>query len=987
MALWWTLLLFLVACSDNDKAKKSGSNAEEAVTPFFQVSSFGAYSDRPFAAVGNLMAGDEVLFFANRSCSGDADIRERVTAGHLNSHGSGTVLIALSLNFYLQRDYFYSVVVVASGGSRSECLSERLVFDTTTVVAGTSHSCAVLNNGHLKCWGYGGDGRTGLGITASRGNGDDQDGAALSVLRPGVATDGGGMLEVKTVALGGRHTCALMTDDTLRCWGEGGSGQLGNGDIVDIGDGAGEIELIEGALLADDPVTVQAVSLGDEHSCALMGSLGHTSIKCWGKNDVGQLGLGDTNARGNSVRTTGDNLAEVDVGGDGSTPWRLSAGGDHACAVFTNGRAKCWGKNNAGQLGLGNTQNRGDESGEMGDELPYVSLGESLMVKDISAGDAHTCALLMDGQVKCWGGNDVGQLGLGNFNNRGDRRGEMGLSLPFVNLEGGAARAVRAGGRHTCALLENGTLKCWGRNNKGQLGLGDTNDRSIPATVEVGTDLTVKSVSAGGEHTCALLSDDSIKCWGEGSTGQLLSGSTDDVDAPPDDPIDLDDSFAVKDISMGTDHACALLNHGLVKCWGKNDVGQLGQEDWDSVGKASGDPDDELDEIPPLNLGENVLARAVAVGTRHSCAIINNGAVKCWGANDLGQLGLGTSADSVDPHLGDDHGEMGDHLMPITFGSSRLGALQIGAGEDFTCVLINNASVLCWGKNDVGQLGRGDTDTIGDGETAAVGMEAVTFPAGVIPRSLSVGTKHACIVGMSGTDHKVYCWGDDAAGQLGQSAAVAVGDDEEVSGVVAVDFGSDDTVKAVAAGHEHTCALLANDELVCWGANASGQLGRDSITADEDAPGATSVDIHHATNTVVRMSLGSAHTCAVASASGRVECWGDNSFGQLGQGNTTNLGDDTTNVSAGTPLNLGRVLKLELGGIKVVPSMRRGGPGVGGREPRGNSVAEMPSTGGTKARKPPLGARLWILVRPLPPAISRERFESFASRPLLASGE
>ena len=934
MALWWVVLLFLVGCADKNKGSGAASGQGEAHGPVFEMGSFGSYTDRPFAAIGNLAARDTVAFFANGTCSGEPSRR-------LQAREAGSLLVALSLNFHRQRDYHYSVLVSGAGGSRSGCLSEKFVFDTTTVVAGTSHSCAVLNNGLLKCWGYGGDGRTGLGRTDAVGDGASEDGADLDVLYPGVATDGGGEMEVKTVAVGGRHSCALMTDHTLRCWGEGGSGQLGNGDTIDIGDDAMELQNIEAAQVSDDPLPVQAVALGDEHSCALMGTLGNIVVKCWGKNSAGQLGLGDRNNRGNSVRTVGDDLPEVELGGNGATPWRISAGGEHNCVVFTNGGIKCWGKNDEGQLGLGDDENRGDQPDRMGDALPYVSLGENGDVRDVSAGGAHTCALLKDGRIKCWGRNDEGQLGSGNLVNRGAGKGEMGDSLVVVNL-GESARAVSAGAAHTCALLANGSLKCWGKNNKGQLGVGDRDDRNLPVDVEVGDELTVKSVSAGGEHTCALLSDDSMKCWGEGSTGQLLSGSPDERLKPSANGIDLDDHLVAKDISMGTEHACALLNHGLIKCWGKNDVGQLGQGDLDSVGKSSGDPDDELDEIPPVNLGTDVTARAVTVGTRHSCAIVNDGSVVCWGANDRGQLGLGTSTNNPDPHQGDDHGEMGDALEGITFGS-RMMAVQIGAGEDFTCALVSNASVRCWGKNDVGQLGRGDTDTIGDGETAGEGMEPVTFPTGVVPQRLSVGTRHACIVGRSGTDDKVYCWGDDAAGQLGQGTSVAMGDDEEVSGLAAVDFGSDDTVKAVAAGHEHTCALLTNDELVCWGANASGQLGRNSLVADEDAPGGTGVDIAHATNTISRMSLGSAHTCVVASASGRLECWGDNGFGQLGQGNTTDLGDDTTDVTGGTPLNLGRVLQLELGGnqgcaINLARQVWCWGEGTEGQLGRGDTI-------------------------------------------------
>ena len=931
MLHWWVLLFFALAgCAKKDPQRSPGARPP---IPVFELGSFGSYTRQPVAVVGNLRSGDRVHFFENEVCGGQAAVQGEATASSL--------FIPLSLDFYLQQDYGYSVAVISTDGTRHPCLSLRMTFDTTVVMAGASHTCAVLNNGLLKCWGEGADGRTGLGATDNRGDEGGEDGMGLSVLAPGATTEGGEQLEIQTVALGGRHTCALMTDSTLRCWGDGGSGQLGNGQTADVGSGTGELEQIEAARLSEEDIPVQAVSLGDEHSCAVMGSLGQSFIKCWGGNGSGQLGLGDEHDRGGSVQSLEGNLPAVELGGEGVIPWRISAGGEHSCAVFTNGGLKCWGKNSAGQLGLGDTENRGDEEGQMGDALPYIVLNENIGVREVSAGGEHTCALLNNGLIKCWGLNNYGQLGLGDQKNRGDQESEMGEALPEVILGSGyASKAISAGRNHSCAISAGGTLFCWGKNDKGQLGLGDNQDRNEPVAVDVGEELTVKNVSAGGEHTCALLSDNSMKCWGEGGAGQLLTGTTDDHNTPP-SAMELDDTLAAKEISMGTDHACALLNHGLIKCWGKNDVGQLGQGDTDSVGKDSGDPDDETDEIPTVNLGTNVIAYGIAVGTEHSCAIINNGMVKCWGKNNTGQLGMGNSVHNVDPHVGDDSGEMGDALATITFGGSNRRAVQIGAGEDFTCVLVSDGKVRCWGKNDVGQLGRGDKETIGDNETATAGMEGVTFPSGVAPRSLSVGRRHACIVGSTGSDNKVYCWGDDSSGQLGQNSNTAIGDDEELSAISAVDFGLDDTVKAVTAGEQHTCAILSNDQLVCWGDNTSGQLGRNSVTSVAGAPGGTGVNIAHTTDTVSRVSLGEAHTCVVASVNGTVECWGNNSAGQLAQGNVTDLGDDTTDVASGTPLNLGQILRLELGGaqscaINRSRRIRCWGEGGEGQLGRGN---------------------------------------------------
>ena len=157
----------------------------------------------------------------------------------------------------------------------------------------------------------------------------------------------------------------------------------------------------------------------------------------------------------------------------------------------------------------------------------------------------------------------------------------------------------------------------------------------------------------------------------------------------------------------------------------------------------------------------------------------------------------------------------------------------------------------------------------------------------------------------------------------------------------------------MAVGREHSCAILANDELVCWGVNSSGQLGRNSVVDDGDAPGGTGVDIAHANNAVSRVSLGLAHTCVVAAASGYVECWGNNSTGQLAQGNTTSLGDDVTRVDGGTPFNLGRVLKMDLGGnqgcaINESWKIQCWGEGTEGQLGRGNgdhwgdSAGEVP---------------------------------------------
>jgi len=170
--------------------------------------------------------------------------------------------------------------------------------------------------------------------------------------------------------------------------------------------------------------------VGGAHSCAL---LDDGSVKCWGGNEVGQLGLGDSVSRGNEASMMGDALPAVDLG-SGRSALRIVAGTEHTCALIDDGSAKCWGANLSGQLGLGDQRARGDEPGEMGDALSAVDLGSNSSVLALSAGRSHTCVLLDDRRIKCWGENYYGELGLGDRDNRGDEPGEMGDALPAVSL-------------------------------------------------------------------------------------------------------------------------------------------------------------------------------------------------------------------------------------------------------------------------------------------------------------------------------------------------------------------------------------------------------------------------------------------------------------------------------------------------------------------------------------------------------------------------
>jgi hypothetical protein len=403
-------------------------------------------------------------------------------------------------------------------------------------------------------------------------------------------------------------TCALRSDGRLKCWGYNAHGDLGLGDTNDRGDTPGEMG---DALPFVDLGTARTASV-IVPPCAI---LDNHRVKCWGSNSSGELGLGDTNDRGDTPGEMGDALPFVDLGA-ARTAKAIAASAGPACATLDNDSVKCWGSNSNGQLGIGDINDRGDTPGEMGDALPFVDLGTARTAKAVVAGDFHPCAILDDNRVKCWGWNSGGELGLGDTNDRGNQPGEMGDALPFVDLGAGrTAKAVAAGLNHTCAILDNDRVKCWGTNFNGQLGLGDTNLRggqsgqmgdALPF-VDLGTGRTAKVITSGWGHSCALLDNDRVKCWGFNARGQLGLGDTNDRGDQPGEMgdalpfIDLGTARTAKAITSGHGHTCALLDNDRVKCWGNNGSGQLGLGDTNDRGDEPGEMGDAL---PFVDLGE-----------------------------------------------------------------------------------------------------------------------------------------------------------------------------------------------------------------------------------------------------------------------------------------------------------------------------------------------------------------------------------------------
>ncbi|MFH2007134.1 MAG: protein kinase [bacterium] len=353
---------------------------------------------------------------------------------------------------------------------------------------------------------------------------------------------------------------------------------------------------------------------------------------------------------------------------------------------------------------------------------------------------------------------------------KGSKKSTSAQTLPF--------RLLSSKARHTCGLeRDQGTVWCWGRNNYGQLGTGDTQTRRKPA--RVGSLKAVSAVAAGGRHSCALEQNGKVWCWGRNNTGQLGDGSKKNRHAP----VLVAGIGPAAALDVGSHHSCALLRDGSVWCWGDNRYGQLGN--------GARDPG----KTRPVRVAGLRKAAQLAVGGFHACAVDTEGHVWCWGRNDVGQLGIGST-----------------EAQPSPKQLTKLSAVKsITAAGAHTCGVDAKGGAWCWGNNASGQLGD-TTSRLRFEPVKVVGLSAVS--------TLSAGGGylggHTCATDTRGN---LYCWGNNLSGQLGHREPADAHQKpqrlERIGGIVA----------RVEAGGRHTCAILQSGEVRCWGRNTDGQLG------------------------------------------------------------------------------------------------------------------------------------------------------------------
>ncbi len=637
---------------------------------------------------------------------------------------------------------------------------------------------------------------------------------ALALAAPAGANVGdraAGGRPYSVLSVGELSSCAVLSDGTVECWGANDFGQLGSG---------GKDTARHPPALVDGLAGVVSVGVGRYFGCALSVDGG---VRCWGSNGRGWLGdasttdhFAPTQVQGPLV---GQPLGQVKA---------LSVGRNHSCAVNSAGNVFCWGSNSNGQLGDGTTVDRA---------LATPAAANARFV-DVAVGAVHTCALASDGRVWCWGNNSKGQLGDGTTD---------GSTTPRPSLVDNA-RALASGSTHSCAVLVDGTVACWGSDDyhetgscgKGQCAISTANGMT-----------NARSIAVGDQYACALAADGKVACWGRNDFHQLggaaWGASASAVTVTAIDAVAL---------ATGVATTCAATAGGQVLCWGDNMQGEAGDVGTKPLDASA----PNVVALARVAMGPSPAASA---GTYSSCALTAGGkagqpAARCWGDNAANEIGDGSTVERITPG----------------FTAPTAGwPVSVVSGAYFHCALESSGSSECWGTSNAGALGDGGTvaavptPVIGGGKGAGI--------------ALSAGYDFALELLSDGS---LLAWGDNSDGQLGTGSYTPSGLPVSVAGAA--------HVTAVAAGAFHACALLVDGSVACWGDNTYGQLGNGGWSGSP-VPEATLPLARPA----IALTAGWYHTCALLD-DGSVQCWGYNGYGALGNGTTIGTVEPTLLVDA-----------------------------------------------------------------------------------------
>ena len=557
------------------------------------------------------------------------------------------------------------------------------------VSCGILHTAAIKTDGTLWTWGYGGNGRLGNGIIVSS--------------RSTPITTFAGGTTWKHVSCGNAHTASVKTDGTLWTWGFNSGGQLGTNNTSSI----------------STPVTTFAggttwkqvnAAMGGNHTIALRDDGTNKELFSFGNNVRGQLGCAVSQNIPGEVFSYTNNWKQV------------SSGRFYVSAIRTDGTLWTWGNNSAAQLGDNSNVNK---------STPVTTFAGGTNWKQVSCGTNHTAAVKTDGTLWTWGNGLSGQIGNASITNR---------STPVTTFAGGTTWTEVSCGlslsdSHTAAIKSDGTLWVWGTNSLAQLGINNTTNKSTPVTTFAGG-TTWKQVSAGAEHTIAL-SDDTINkrlyVFGTNSSGAL------GVKISVLNPVT---TFAGgtnwKQVVCGGYHTSAIKSDGTLWTWGKNDKGQIGDNDTTSTNRLT----------PVTTFSGGTTWKQVSAGREHTAAIKTDGTLWGWGSNGNRQLGNNSTTTFI--------------YTPVTTFSGGTNWKQVSCGGYYTAAVKNDGTLWAWGNNSHRQLGNNATTTY-------VSTPVTTFAGGNNWKQVSCVSGNTLLGRTAAikTDGTLWVWGNNYRGSLG----------------------------------------------------------------------------------------------------------------------------------------------------------------------------------------------------------------------------
>jgi len=597
-------------------------------------------------------------------------------------------------------------------------------------------------------------------------------------------------------------------------------------------------------------------------------------------------------------------------------------GYDFTCARLNTGDVKCWGSNSYGSLGIGNTTST---------STPTLITG--LNFNSITAGSHSGCGITSTNVLKCWGANWYGEIGDGSYTQRNSPATiDGGVFYKKIDL-GGSAN----GGYTTCGITSADDLKCWGDNNYSQYGdgLGTYNSSLTPIIVHAGT--KYKEISIGGLFACAIQTSGALECWGTNWNGQLGIGTYNDADSPV--IVDAGNQYAM--VSAGGYHTCGITTTGVLKCWG--------------LGKALGTGDTN-DRLTPTEIDIGTTYAWVGAGEENACAITTSGILKCWGNNEFGQIGdLGVMVSPTTNQLTPLAVDTGTIYSKVMMQKAWAG----GSSHVHACAVTTTGSLNCWGDNSSNQLalnlstnlpqiasGLTLSSLVADSgafcgqdfsselycwgtnsnfvfrENSASTRARPYASGGTKYASVSIGNNVGCGITSSGV---LQCWGYNQAYELADGTTTAK------YNPVIIDAG---TTYSMVSANFNVCAITTSGVLKCWGYNAYGQVG-DGTTVTKTSP--VTIDVGTSYSYV---STSGYTTCAITTIGGVLKCWGYNLSGALGNGTTTNSNTPII-INSGTAYSSVATTILNSCGITTVGALRCWGNNLKGQVGNGSTTATL----------------------------------------------